>query len=46
MKYFINGDEVSQDAYDRDFADNINCGIAFDQVTTTDTTTMTYDEEA
>lgn len=43
MTYFINGDEVTADTYDRDRADNFNCGIPFTEVQTADTLSMEYE---
>jgi len=44
MKYFINGEEVTADTYNRECDDNFNCGIRFDEDITDDTCTMTYKE--
>lgn len=45
MQYFINGDQVSEDTFERDAEDNFNAGIAGDITVTGDITTMNYKDE-
>lgn len=44
MQYIINGDVVTADRYDRELTDNFNCGIAYTETVTDDTTTMEYED--
>ncbi len=43
MKYFINGDEVSEETFDRDNNDNFNVGIQSEIIETETETHMNYE---
>ena len=45
MKYYVNGDEVSERVFEREAIDNLNLRIRFIVETTPDATYMTYEEE-
>ena len=43
MNYYINGDKVSEDTYERDRNDNFNLSIPFTETETPETLTMEYE---